>query len=272
MHSFAFIPSPSQSALEFGPVTIHFYALAIIAGVASAIYWGNKRYLALGGGAGVVSDVAIWAVPAGVIGGRIYHVATTPELYFGKFRHPVEAFYIWQGGLGIWGAIGFGFVGAYWGWRRRKVKDALSFSHFVDALAPGIVLAQAIGRWGNWFNRELFGGPTSLPWGLQIPVTDRPVGYKEISTFHPTFLYESLWCLCVALILAKMSHWKPSLKAGSIFIGYISLYTAGRIWIEALRIDDAHHIMGLRLNVWVALLIFTPSTWVFLARIRSRNS
>ena len=266
----AAIPSPTRSVIEFGPLTIHFYALAIILGVAVAIYVGNRRFLALGGNSGVVSDVALFAVPAGVIGGRIYHVLTTPELYFGKRGHVVEIFFIWKGGLGIWGAISLGYVGAYLGWRRRgKNESVLTFAHFVDALAPGIVLAQAIGRWGNWFNRELFGRPTDLPWGLKIPLIDRPTGYLNFETFHPTFLYESLWCVGVALILFKMNS--LHLKPGSIFIAYISMYTLGRTWIEALRIDDAHLILGLRLNVWISLVIFIWSTALLINRIQRRN-
>jgi len=245
----AFLPSPTRSVISLGPLTIHFYALAIIIGVAVAIYVGNKRFVAMGGAPGVVSDVALFAVPAGVIGGRMYHVITTPELYFGKSGHLVEIFFMWKGGLGIWGAISLGYLGAYIGWRKSGKESSLSFLHLVDALAPGIVLAQAIGRWGNWFNRELFGRPTELPWGLKIPLIDRPSGF--------------------AIVLFYMSS--LALKPGSIFIAYVSLYTLGRIWIEALRIDDAHHILGLRINVWIAIVIFLWSTLLLLRRLRNRT-
>ncbi|MFM8844103.1 MAG: prolipoprotein diacylglyceryl transferase family protein, partial [Actinomycetota bacterium] len=159
----ASIPSPSQSLLEIGPLTIHFYALCIIIGVVAAIYIGNKRFVAFGGAHGVVGDVAIVAVPAGIIGGRIYHVLTSPQLYFGVGKDWKEAFYIWQGGLGIWGASSLGFLGAYLSYARNS-KRSLSFALFADALAPGLLVAQAIGRWGNWFNKELFGRPLDAPW------------------------------------------------------------------------------------------------------------
>ena len=265
----AFLPSPTRSVISLGPLTIHFYALAIIIGVAVAIYVGNKRFVAMGGAPGVVSDVALFAVPAGVIGGRMYHVITAPELYFGKSGHLVEIFFMWKGGLGIWGAISLGYLGAYIGWRKSGKESSLSFLHLVDALAPGIVLAQAIGRWGNWFNRELFGRPTELPWGLKIPLIDRPSGFLNFETFHPTFLYESLWCVGVAIVLFSMSS--LALKPGSIFIAYVSLYTLGRIWIEALRIDDAHHILGLRFNVWIAIVIFLWSTSLLFRRLQNRT-
>ena len=270
----AFLPSPTRSVISLGPFTIHFYALAIILGVAVAIYMGNKRFVAMGGSPGVVSDVALFAVPAGVIGGRIYHVLTTPELYFGKNGHLEEIFFIWKGGLGIWGAISLGYLGAYIGWRRiikekSSTESSLTFLQLVDALAPGIVLAQAIGRWGNWFNRELFGRPTDLPWGLKIPLIDRPSGFLNFETFHPTFLYESLWCVGVAIVLLSM---RPlNIKPGTIFIAYISLYTLGRIWIEALRIDDAHHILGMRFNVWIALVFFLWSSSLLISRLRNKT-
>jgi len=192
----AAIPTPTQSVLELGPLTIHFYALCIITGVAIAIWLGNKRFnFKTAQGQSVVSEVAIVAVPAGVIGGRIYHVISSPNAYFGKGGQPVDAFKIWEGGLGIWGAISIGLLGAYFRYRSLAKKIELpSFAVFADALAPGILLAQAIGRFGNWFNGELFGRPLDSWWALEIPLKYRPAGYSEFETFHPTFLYEAIWC------------------------------------------------------------------------------
>lgn len=266
---FASIPSPSQSLIEIGPLTFHFYALSIIAGVIAAVYIGNKRYVAAGGKPGVVSDVAVIAVPAGIIGGRLYHVVTSPEQYFGKNRNWVEAFYIWQGGLGIWGAISLGFAGAYFAYRRNLRTEKIPFAVFADALAPGLLVAQAIGRWGNWFNKELFGRPLDAPWGLEIPIQYRPIGYSSSETFHPVFLYESLWCLVVALILVTYVK-RKELKPGSIFTLYVSLYSLGRGVIETIRIDDANLILGLRLNIWTSVLLLIGSL-IYLRNLNLRS-
>jgi prolipoprotein diacylglyceryl transferase len=248
------IPSPSQSLIELGPITIHFYALCIIAGVAAAVFIGNKRYVISGGASGVVGDVAIYAVPAGIIGGRLYHVATSPQRYFGEGGKPIEALYIWQGGLGIWGAISLGTLIAYLAYRRINKNQEISFSIFADALAPGLLIAQAIGRIGNWFNIELFGRPLDAFWALQVPLRYRPSGYSQFETFHPTFLYESIWCLLAALVIFKWKIFK-NLRSGSVFISYVALYSLGRLWIESLRIDDANLIFGLRLNIWTSLVL-----------------
>lgn len=262
------IPSPSKSLLELGPLTIHFYALCIILGVIAAIFIGNRRFVTAGGEPGVVSDVAILAVPAGVIGGRIYHVITSPELYFGIDGDWKAAFYIWQGGLGIWGAISLGFLGAYISYSRHPRKS-LSFAQLTDALAPGLLVAQAIGRWGNWFNKELFGGPLSAPWALEIPARYRPMGYLNQETFHPVFLYESLWCIAVAIFLVTFVQ-RRKLQPGSVFALYVALYSLGRGLIETLRIDDAHLILGVRLNVWTSVVLFFGSI-IFLRRINVRR-
>lgn len=259
----ASIPSPSQSLLEIGPLTIHYYALCIILGVVAAIWIGNKRFVALGGSPGVVSDVAILAVPSGIIGGRIYHVITSPELYFSSRGDWREAFYIWKGGLGIWGAISLGFLGAFVAYRRHPRRN-LSFANFADALAPGLLVAQAIGRWGNWFNKELFGGPLNAPWALEIPVRFRPSGYSSTETFHPVFLYEYLWCLVVALILINLTKLR-TFAPGSIFALYVALYSLGRGFIETIRVDDANLILGLRLNVWTSAILFI-SALIYLRR------
>ena len=267
----ALIPSPSSSQFSIGPATFHFYALCIIAGIATAIWLGRKRYSANGGLADDVSEAAIWAVPFGIIGGRIYHVITSPQKYFGSDDNPVDALRIWQGGLGIWGAISFGAFGAYIYFRTHKTT--LSFPHFLDALAPGVVIAQAMGRVGNWFNQELFGKPTSLPWGLEIDLVNRPDGYENYSTFHPTFLYEALWCLVVAYLLLKLPmFFKRIVKnKGDVFALYICGYTLGRLWIEAIRIDDANYVLGLRLNIWVSLIVISSSA-MYLIRSNRRGN
>jgi prolipoprotein diacylglyceryl transferase len=256
----ASFPSPSISALNVGPLTIHFYALCIIAGIIVAVWWGERRFIALGGAPGVVTDIAYWAVPSGIVGGRLYHLATS----WNSERTFLDAIAIWRGGLGIWGAIGLGAGGAYLRYRMLRRKGSLhgvelrslpSFATFMDALAPGIVIAQAIGRWGNWFNVELFGRPSSLPWALQVPANKRPNGFGDFETFHPTFLYESLWCIVVALLLIGVAR-KGFLRSGGIFLLYVASYSFGRLWIENLRIDTSEEIFGLRFNVWVSLCAF----------------
>ncbi|CAB4565535.1 MAG: prolipoprotein diacylglyceryl transferase [Actinobacteria bacterium] len=248
------IPTPSSSVVELGPITIHAYALCIIAGVAIAIWLGNRRFIAAFPEArGIVSDVAVIAVPAGVIGGRIYHVISSPSQYFGANGKPLDAVKIWQGGLGIWGAISLGAVGAFFTYRHlARSRELPQFRYFLDALAPGILFAQAIGRWGNWFNGELYGRPTDLPWALEIPRNLRTIEYRDFETFHPTFLYESLWCLLIGLVLIKFS---PRLLGGQIFSLYIFSYCVGRLLFEALRIDEANLIFGIRINIFVALIV-----------------
>jgi prolipoprotein diacylglyceryl transferase len=242
--------------LELGPFKIHIYALCIIAGIVLAIWYGDKRFKTKGENLeNVVADVAIWAVPFGILGGRLYHVISSPNNYFGKNGHPFDAIKIWQGGLGIWGAISLGSVAAYFAYRNLKKKKELpAFAHFMDALAPGIVLAQAVGRLGNWFNAELFGRPTDLPWALEIPPSLRPESYRSVATFHPTFLYELIWCTLVAVILIIFCK---NLAAGQVFTAYVALYSLGRLLIETIRIDEANSIAGLRVNVWMSAIVAT---------------
>ena len=255
-------PTPAQSALEIGPLTIHFYALCIITGVAIAIWLGDKRFRAQAvNGKSVVSEVAITAVPVGVIGGRIYHVLSSPSAYFGSSGHPMDALKIWQGGLGIWGAISLGLFGAFLRYRTlQKRMDLPSFAVFADALAPGILLAQAIGRFGNWFNGELFGRPLNAWWALDVPAKYRPFGYSQFESFHPTFLYEAIWCVLVATALIKFGN---KLKAGQVFLAYVFSYCVGRFFIELIRIDSANTIAGLRINVWVSMIVAIGSALVF---------
>jgi prolipoprotein diacylglyceryl transferase len=259
----AFIPSPGQGVWHLGPFPIRAYALCIIAGVIVAIWMGERRWVARGGRPGQVGDIAIWAVPFGLVGGRLYHVLTDWRLYFGDGRNPVSVLYVWQGGLGIWGAIALGALGAYIGARRARVR----FPPLADALAPGIAVAQAIGRWGNWFNQELFGKPTTLPWGLEIDPAHRqdlPVKYQAYETFHPTFLYESIWDLGVAGLVIWADR-RFRLGHGRAFALYVAAYTAGRAWIEYLRIDPVQEsdVFGLRLNVWTSLVVFVAAVAYF---------
>jgi prolipoprotein diacylglyceryl transferase len=254
----ASIPSPGQSVWHIGPFPIRAYAMCILAGIVVAVWITQRRLNPRGGKPGQALDVAVWAVPFGIVGGRIYHVITDPELYFAAGRNPWNAFAIWNGGLGIWGAVALGIVGAWIGCRRHGVR----LLDYADAAAPGIVLAQAIGRWGNYFNQELFGGPTSLPWGLEISPANRPPGYTQYATFQPTFLYESLWCVLVALALVLVDR-RFTLARGQIFALYGMLYTIGRGFIELLRTDHANHILGLRLNVWTSVIVFAGSTFAF---------
>ena len=268
------IPTPTNSAIGIGPLTVHYYALCIIVGVAVAIWLGNKRYRAYANNSeqsiGVVADVAIYAVPAGIIGGRIYHVITSPAQYFGKNGNPIDALKIYEGGLGIWGAISLGALAAWFGYRKRaKGLELPSFRLFLDALAPGILIAQAIGRIGNWFNGELFGRPFSGSWALEIPVAKRPIGYLQYETFHPTFLYETIWCLLVAALLIWLT---PKLKAGQSFAIYVALYCVGRFAIESLRIDDANEILGLRVNLWTALIVGLIASMLALRFARQKET
>ena len=248
--------------VELGPLTIHFYALCIITGIAIAIWLGGKRFqYKTVQGQSIVSEVAIVAVPSGIIGGRIYHVISSPNAYFGSGGTPIDAFKIWEGGLGIWGAISIGLLGAYLRYRSlARTVELPSFAVFADALAPGILFAQAIGRFGNWFNGELFGKPLDAWWALEIPMRYRPSGYTEFETFHPTFLYEAIWCTVIALVILKLG---AKLKAGQSFALYVATYCVGRFFIELIRIDTANTIAGLRVNVWVSVLVAAGAALYF---------
>jgi prolipoprotein diacylglyceryl transferase len=252
------IPSPDQGVWYLGPFPLRAYALCIIAGVVVALWLGNRRWVARGGRPGVVGDIAVWAIPFGLVGARLYHVITDYQLYFGPGQNPVEALYVWRGGLGIWGAVALGAVGAWIGCRRHGIR----FPAFADAVAPGIVLAQALGRWGNWFNQELFGRPTDLPWALEIDAANRPEGYQEFDTFHPTYLYEFLWNIGVAGLVVWADR-RFRLGFGRAFALYVMAYTAGRGWIEYLRIDMVNQLLGVRLNVWTSIVVFLAALAFF---------
>jgi prolipoprotein diacylglyceryl transferase len=254
------IPSPSDGVWNLGPVPLRGYALCIILGIIAAIWIGERRWVARGGKSGEVSDLAVWAVPFGLVGGRLYHVITDYQLYFGDDNNPVTALYLWRGGLGVWGAIAMGALGVVIGARRKGIK----LLPVLDAMAPGVLVAQAIGRWGNWFNQELFGRPTDLPWGLEIDLAHRPVGYVDVQTFHPTFLYEFLWCLA-AFFCVVWADRRFRLGHGRVLALYVMAYTLGRGWIEMLRIDDVQlqDVLGLRLNVWTSIILFTAAAVYF---------
>ncbi|MFD0721691.1 prolipoprotein diacylglyceryl transferase [Streptomyces globosus] len=257
----AYIPSPSTGVVHLGPIPLRGYAFCIIIGVFAAVWLGNKRWIARGGKPGTVADIAVWAVPFGLVGGRLYHVITDYQLYFGEGRNWVDAFKIWEGGLGIWGAIALGAVGAWIGCRLRGIP----LPAWADALAPGIAIAQAIGRWGNWFNQELYGRATDLPWAVEISDGPNRVG----GTYHPTFLYESLWCLGVAALVIWADR-RFKLGHGRAFALYVAAYCAGRAWIEYMRVDEAHHILGLRLNVWTAIAVFVLAVVYFAVSAKLR--
>ncbi|MGP3981361.1 prolipoprotein diacylglyceryl transferase [Streptomyces sp. KR80] len=259
----AYIPSPSTGVIHLGPVPLRGYAFCIIIGVFIAVWLGGRRWVARGGLAGTVADIAVWAVPFGLVGGRLYHVITTYEPYFGKGGNWVDAFKIWEGGLGIWGAIALGAVGAWIGCRRRGIP----LPAYADAVAPGIAFAQAIGRWGNWFNQELYGRPTDLPWALKIDA-DPTIG-RVGGTYHPTFLYESLWCIGVALLVIWADR-RFKLGHGRVFALYVAAYTVGRGWIEYMRIDEAHHILGIRLNVWTSVVVFLAAVTYLIISAKRR--
>jgi prolipoprotein diacylglyceryl transferase len=266
----ATIPSPDQGVWHLGPIPIRAYALCIILGIILAIWWGERRWVARGGQKGDVTDIAVFAVPFGLIGGRLYHVATDYDKYFGEGRNPLDALALWKGGLGIWGAIALGGVGAWIACRRRGIP----LPAMADALAPGIVTAQAVGRLGNYFNQELHGGPTTLPWGLEIyqrvdPVTrfEDDLGgvaldHTPIAIVHPTFLYELLWNLGVALLIVWADR-KFRLGHGRVFALYVAGYTAGRFWIEIMRVDPANQVFGMRINVLVSALVFIGAVIYF---------
>jgi len=259
------IPSPSTGVIYLGPLPLRAYSLFIILGIFVAIWLGNKRWIAKGGKPGQVSDVALFAVPFGIIGGRFYHVATDWEKYFGSGQNWIDALKIWNGGLGIWGAILFGGVGAWIGCKYYKIY----LQPFADAIAPGIIFAQAIGRLGNYFNQELFGKPTDLAWGLEIAEKFRPQGFESFATFHPTFLYEIIWNVLIGFGLIYLDR-KYKIGHGRLFALYVSLYSLGRLFIENLRIDEARLILGFRFNVFTSLVVIVGGLIYFVISNRSK--
>jgi len=245
--SFASIPSPSSP--DVGP--FHMYGILLAVGVLVGVWVAERRWHARGYHRGTIYDLAFWIVVWGVVGARLYHVVTDYQLFDDD---PLGAFAIWRGGLSIWGAVAGGVIATVVLTRRRHLPTLV----VVDCLAVGVVLAQSIGRFGNWFNQELFGRPTDLPWGLEIAPAHRPVGYEQFATFHPTFLYESLACLAIAGVLV-LAERNLRLHQGQTFALYAALYTFARFFFENLRVDPAHEIGPLRVNAWVSLVVFVAA-------------
>ena len=265
----AFIPSPSSGVVKAGPLTIHMYGLMLLLAIGACVWLTGRRWVARGGEWDLIFRCTVWGVAAGIVGARLYHDATSwsqvPNPWWGPFA-------VWEGGLGVWGGIGLGVaVGAI-----IVHRSGNSVRVMMDCIAPGLLLAQGIGRLGNWWNQELFGKPTTLPWGLKISPLHRPLGYERYATFHPTFLYELLWDFGgVAVLLLVDRRYK--IKPPGLFALYIAIYTAFRMFEETLRIDPSSHILGMRLNFWVSLILFVGSVlffvwWQFLRGRRRRGA
>ncbi len=266
------LPSPEQAVWHLGPVPIRAYALCILVGIVVAIWITQRRLQARGGTGEEVYDVAPWAIAFGIIGGRLYHVISSPRPYFGENGNLADAVKIWEGGLGIWGAVALGAVGAWIGCKRH----GHSFADLADALAPGLLVAQALGRWGNWFNNELYGGPSDAPWALTIHEWDASSGSAVrdsagdavvLGTFQPTFLYESLWVLLVAVAILMLDR-RVRFARGQVFGLYLMGYTMGRVVIELMRTDPAEIVLGQRVNVWVSLVVFAGGVLLYVVRGR----
>ncbi len=277
MSVFYSIPSPIVSSFTIGPVTIHLYALFILAGIIVATVLTAGRMKARGMEAGLAIDIAIWAVPFGIVGGRLFHVATHITDYFGPGRDWTSMFRLWEGGLAIYGAIIFGSIGAYIACQvdikvLRIESAGIRFLSFADALVPGLLAAQALGRWGNYFNNELFGSPTDLPWGLEISSFNPsyPLGLPDGLTFHPTFLYESLWSLLGIAVLMLLEQ-RFNLRWGRMFALYLMWYSFGRFFIEGIRLDPSDVFLGLRTNQISALVGLLLGLTLFMIQ-RSRHT
>lgn len=261
---FGALPSPATSEIVIGPLHLRAYGLAIALGVLAAVALARKRWAALDHDPDEISGMALWAVPAGLVGARLYHVVTDYQRYEGRWGEAVQ---IWNGGLGIPGGLLAGTLVGVWYARRHQMPLA----ELIDATIPAVPLAQAIGRLGNWFNQELFGRPTSLPWGLEIDATKRPQGFEAFSTFHPTFLYEALWNLALCGLLVWLDR-RRLLPRGSLLWVYVGGYFTGRLWIESLRIDPASLILGVRVNIWVSVAAVAFSGLVIARQVRRRET
>lgn len=277
IYNLANIPSPPQGVWHLGPVPIRAYAMCIIVGILVAMWMTLRRYTARGGNPDVVWDAALVVIPAGIIGGRLYHVITDYDKYFCSTCDPIDAVKITNGGLGIWGAVALGAVAL---WIMFKIKG-IPLGPFADAVAPGLILAQAIGRLGNWFNQELYGRETTVPWALDIyyrvnesgeyaPISGRSTG-EVVASVHPAFLYELVWNVAVCVFLL-WAHKAFKLGHGRVFALYVAGYTAGRFVVENMRADDATHIFGLRVNVIVSVVCFVVALIVYLRLPRGQES
>ncbi len=259
------IPSPPISGVNLGPVHLHVYGLMYVVGIAAAVWLARRRWTARGGDPDLVNDVALWAVPAGIVGGRLYFDITTPAVMPPHWWGPVA---VWDGGLGIWGGVALATAVGLW----RVGRQGASRSEFMDAAAPAILIAQGFGRIGNYFNQELFGGPTRLPWALEIAPRFRPPGYTQYATFHPTFLYELLFDFAFAAGLIWLGRHRD-IRAPGLFALYVAGYSAFRVFEESLRIDYSQHILGLRLNTFVATILAVGAlTWFLILQRRGPRS
>jgi prolipoprotein diacylglyceryl transferase len=257
MPSLAYIPSPSENGFHLGPFFVHAYGLAYVFAVAAAILVTRELWRRDGGDPNLPQEIAVWAFPAGLIGGRIYFLITTPSQIPPHWWGP---FAIWKGGLGIWGGIAGGVLVGLWYVRRRGITGA-QMLRLMDCAAPGLLCAQAIGRIGNYFNQELFGKPSTLPWALKIDPAHRPPHYTQYATFQPTFLYELIWNLLLAGVLAWLVR-RGRIRSPGVFALYVAGYSAFRLFEENLRIDYSVHILGMRLNFWIALILtLTGLAW-----------
>ena len=254
----AALPSPPDNDIHIGPLTLRAYGLMIALGAVAAVMFAQRRWQRQGGTAEDITAIATWAIPAGLVGARLYHVLTDLQKFEGRW---LDALAIWKGGLGIPGGLIAGVATGVWVARRR----GLQMSQMMDVVAPAIPLAQAIGRLGNWFNQELFGRPTDLPWGLRIDPENRPARFLDEAQFHPTFLYEGLWNLAlIAVLLLVERTWR--LRPGQLFLLYVGGYGVGRLWVEALRADEATQILGLRVNIWMSLVAIVGASVLFIIR------
>lgn len=261
----AAIPSPSSSSVHFGPLRVTAYGVMIGLGVLAAVWLAGRRLVSRGAGTtDDMSSIAMWGVAGGLIGARLYHVGTDWDRFASDFWLIPQ---LWRGGLGIPGGLVGGVAVGLWAARRRGISAPL----ILDVVAPAIPLAQAIGRWGNWWNQELFGRPTKLPWALEIDDSKIPAGYELGTTFHPTFLYESVWNLALCALLIAIDH-RTQLRPGRLFALYLGGYFTGRFWVEGLRIDSAPEIAGLRWNQWVSLAVVCGVGTLFIVdAIRRRD-
>ena len=265
MNPIASIPSPPISQFTLGPFTLHIYALCLLSGIAFAWWLGTRRWVARGGLAETFETIVLWAIPSGIIGARIYHVITHWDDYFAPGRNPISALFIWEGGIAIFGSRMGGAIGAIIACRITGAR----LTSFADALAPGLLAAQGIGRLGNWFNQELFGGPDNGPLGLEIDVAHRPPEYRDVATFQPTFLYEMTWNLVGAALLLWLDR-RFKLGWGKLFCLYMVVYGSGRFWIEGIRTDFSYYFGPLRTNQVTALLIAVAGLVLFLVLTRVR--